>query len=209
MTKCDVIQDLIPLYIDNAASEGSRAEIEDHIKTCENCRELLEKMKSGDIPIHLNADKTEINAFKIIKQKLLRKNVLISFIAIVVTVIVVFFVCIYRIPLQYSPGNMDIRPSNDQKTVTIVYADNYTRVSQIQTGDSVYIGYTNTFWESFFYIKENDKYNNIDTTINIESGTQFINQKVNKIYYFNINKYSVGGKTKNQALADAILIWER
>ena len=43
---CDVIQDLLPLYADNLASDASAALIEEHIKTCETCNALLEQMSS-------------------------------------------------------------------------------------------------------------------------------------------------------------------
>lgn len=39
---CDVIQDLIPLYIDGCCSAESGRLIESHIKTCSACRECLE-----------------------------------------------------------------------------------------------------------------------------------------------------------------------
>ena len=88
MVKCDVIQDLLPLYIDDVASEGSRVEVDEHIKTCSNCREVLSKMQAGGNPIRLSVDKAEIGAFKIMKQKLLRKNLLIACASVVATSIV-------------------------------------------------------------------------------------------------------------------------
>ena len=35
---CNVIKDLLPLYIDNVLSEDSSKLVEDHINTCESCR---------------------------------------------------------------------------------------------------------------------------------------------------------------------------
>lgn len=40
---CIVIRDLLPLYHDNVCSEESRELIEEHIKTCEDCKSELEK----------------------------------------------------------------------------------------------------------------------------------------------------------------------
>ena len=42
---CDVIRDLIPLYIDDICSEQSKRLIEDHIDECENCRKALDKSR--------------------------------------------------------------------------------------------------------------------------------------------------------------------
>ncbi len=43
--ECDVIRDLLPLYIDNACSEASRRLVETHLVSCENCRKLYEEMR--------------------------------------------------------------------------------------------------------------------------------------------------------------------
>ena len=32
--KCEIIKDLLPLYIENLCSEASRIEIENHLETC-------------------------------------------------------------------------------------------------------------------------------------------------------------------------------
>lgn len=39
---CDIIKDLLPLYIDGVCSEDSKRAVEEHLKTCESCREELE-----------------------------------------------------------------------------------------------------------------------------------------------------------------------
>lgn len=43
---CDVIKDLIPLYIDECCSEESKIIVEEHIKSCDTCKKLLEDMTS-------------------------------------------------------------------------------------------------------------------------------------------------------------------
>ena len=40
----DIVQDLLPLYHDNVCSEKSRAAVEEHLKTCEDCRTALAAM---------------------------------------------------------------------------------------------------------------------------------------------------------------------
>ena len=43
---CEIADDLLPLYVDGACSNGSREFIEDHVKECENCRNALARMQS-------------------------------------------------------------------------------------------------------------------------------------------------------------------
>ena len=42
--KCEIIKDLIPLCSEGLCSEESRIAVEEHIKTCETCRLLYEKI---------------------------------------------------------------------------------------------------------------------------------------------------------------------
>lgn len=41
---CEIIKDLLPLYYDNVCSGDSRKLIEEHLSTCEKCRDELEQI---------------------------------------------------------------------------------------------------------------------------------------------------------------------
>ncbi len=41
---CNIIKDLIPLYIDDCCSEESHAEVKHHIENCDECRKVFESM---------------------------------------------------------------------------------------------------------------------------------------------------------------------
>ena len=43
--ECDIIKDLIPLYIDGCCSEKSASAVEEHLSKCEECRHIYENMK--------------------------------------------------------------------------------------------------------------------------------------------------------------------
>lgn len=49
MIDCNVIADLIPLYIDETCSQESAELVEEHIKTCKDCSKLLERMRAEGI----------------------------------------------------------------------------------------------------------------------------------------------------------------
>lgn len=44
---CNIVKDLIPLYIDGCCSEESGKAVEEHIRDCYDCKRLLEDMKSS------------------------------------------------------------------------------------------------------------------------------------------------------------------
>ena len=39
---CNIIEDLLPLYVDDMVSEDSRQLVEEHLKTCPACRKMQE-----------------------------------------------------------------------------------------------------------------------------------------------------------------------
>lgn len=45
---CEIIQDLMPSYIDGLTSESTTALIEEHIAECDDCRKMLENMRSDE-----------------------------------------------------------------------------------------------------------------------------------------------------------------
>ena len=60
--ECDVIRDLIPLYIDDVASKASRRMVEEHLAECADCRALLGRMKSEEVETAINFEKEDVIA---------------------------------------------------------------------------------------------------------------------------------------------------
>ena len=52
-TNCDVIRDLIPLYVDRTASEESIRLVDEHCTECNDCRKTIE-MCQADIEVNSN-----------------------------------------------------------------------------------------------------------------------------------------------------------
>ena len=63
--ECNIIRDILPLYIENMVSDDTAAFIEDHLKKCAACRTELEQMKAPD---DFQID-TDIVPLKISKRK--------------------------------------------------------------------------------------------------------------------------------------------
>ena len=59
-TPCEVIKDLLPLYVDDVCSEKSKAIIEEHLAECEGCRNYLSSLKGELPPVIGEAEVTEI-----------------------------------------------------------------------------------------------------------------------------------------------------
>lgn len=84
---CDVIQDLMPSYIDGILSEDSKALVEEHMGTCQECRKMLEIMKEEQ-----GKEQNQMRLFaatlKKIRKKLIVRRVLTATVAVILTLIV-------------------------------------------------------------------------------------------------------------------------
>lgn len=45
MMKCEIIRDLIPLYLDDVCSEETRKLVEDHLSECKECQEYMKELQ--------------------------------------------------------------------------------------------------------------------------------------------------------------------
>ncbi|MDO4648897.1 MAG: zf-HC2 domain-containing protein [Eubacteriales bacterium] len=83
---CDVIQDLLPLYVDEMLSNDSIELVEEHLRDCPECSEQLQQLRqdaSAPIQKQQISEKSSKNAFKKIKRKILMKRLVSVFVAIV------------------------------------------------------------------------------------------------------------------------------
>lgn len=52
---CNVIKDLLPLYVENISSDDTRMLVDEHINSCESCKKELDKMyTSNELSLHAN-----------------------------------------------------------------------------------------------------------------------------------------------------------
>lgn len=67
--QCEIIQDLLPLYMDKACSGSSAQMVEEHLSGCEECTKLLESMRSNKYEEGLRAEKDGVIAHHARRQK--------------------------------------------------------------------------------------------------------------------------------------------
>lgn len=77
---CEVIRDLLPLYADDLLSDGSRAAIEAHAKTCPGCKSLMEQICAPLEPEPADEAQAVIDAMQAQKRKS-RRRIIIACVA--------------------------------------------------------------------------------------------------------------------------------
>ena len=95
MTNCEIIKDLLPLFKDEVVSASSIKMIEEHLKTCENCKAEFEKLH-GEVKVSFNPEQNaEIGAFRLFKKKLLKRNAVVACTSVVLVVVLLFGTYLY------------------------------------------------------------------------------------------------------------------
>ena len=77
--KCEIIRDLLPLYVDEICSKEASYEIESHLKDCDKCKHIFEQMNVEIVPIIDSEKVIHFLNIKLSKFKKLYLSTLTSF----------------------------------------------------------------------------------------------------------------------------------
>lgn len=94
--ECNIIRDILPLYIDKIASQDTISFVEEHLKNCAACRTELENMKApnalekstSDVQVN---DETPLKVFA--KKWNRKKRIVISAFAAILLIVVLLGAC--------------------------------------------------------------------------------------------------------------------
>ena len=81
---CSIVRDLLPLYAEDLASQDTRVLVDEHLHDCEDCKAILNTMKTP-APIPAEASPDALNKVK----KTIRRRRVLSVLAAVMTVITI------------------------------------------------------------------------------------------------------------------------
>lgn len=143
---CNIVRDLLPLYIENMVSEDTAAFIKEHLANCPACSKALGDMNTPIMPVA----KMNVASLKNIKKKLYKNKVQ----TIVFTVIVVFALVMsifsYLTSPSYFPYASELLSvsENSDGTVTVIFNESVTGYSlrETQSPDGDYTVYTIEAW---------------------------------------------------------------
>jgi predicted anti-sigma-YlaC factor YlaD len=106
---CDIIKDLLPLYLDGVCSNDSKVLVEEHLAECDSCKAELQSMKGELFLNHKEQNLKEAEAVKKLSirwkkgmMKSLLKGVLITLLVVAAIALVLYmFMDIRAIPKPY------------------------------------------------------------------------------------------------------------
>ena len=160
--ECDIVKDLMPLYIDDLLSENSKKFVEDHINSCESCKKYYEKLSSEiKIPVSKEARFSDLRPIEYLKSNLTRKiikKVLATMLVLTLCVGAFLFAKLYKLPVD--PQMMDFYEKDKylmmkyQKKGDILFS-----AGDAWENDGVWtVNFSQTPWERYIaplYKKEN------------------------------------------------------
>ena len=137
--ECGIIKDLLPLYAENIASPETVEFVEEHLKTCEDCRKEYERVKER-APIGTDELQEDATAAPLLKLKRKMRAKRIQTVAVTAFTVVALLVSIFAFlnaPI-YFPYSEDIITvtENDDNTVTYTFNEKVTHYSSDAYYDS-------------------------------------------------------------------------
>lgn len=93
---CDIIRDLLPLYLDEVVSDDTRELVEEHLETCDSCKKEADILKRNiALPTNRNIKLSDSRVLKKLRNRLLRKKVIVSILSIAASIAVVMGTYVY------------------------------------------------------------------------------------------------------------------
>lgn len=83
-SSCEIIKDLLPLYIDGVLSEESNKLVAEHLESCNECKEYYNQLKDADVTIKQAKGANDKATIKKIRKKISIKQLLVGFITALV-----------------------------------------------------------------------------------------------------------------------------
>jgi hypothetical protein len=113
--KCEIIQDLLPSYIEKLTSLHSNEEIEKHLQTCESCLQSYHEMTTTanlNVPIVDKEEVSKLNYFKKVKTKNI-KTLVFSILTVIILAAALIGLFVIGFPVSSKDVSIDY-----QKTKT-------------------------------------------------------------------------------------------
>ncbi len=176
--ECNIVLDILPLYIENIVSDDTKEFVEKHITQCSKCKKELEMLKT-DIPFKNEYTPTDnpANAMKKIGLNIYKKRVFTSVISAIFTAVIVVICIAFLTAPEYLPyfETIDTNTINENNgTVTLSFNGEYTLST---SEDGVYsLSVYTTLWNDILNINPKQF-----VTVNPDG------ENVNTIYYVTNN----------------------
>ena len=143
MNKCNIIIDLLPLYKENLLSDESKTFVEDHLKSCPECENLLKD--------HIEIESKNTKPLDFVEKRIKKESRYFT-LAVVALLgsIFIFIISYLNAPrhLEYEKGLYKVYRSDD--IYTVEFNDLVSGIDYTDTEDTVYLDAYTTRYDQIF-----------------------------------------------------------
>lgn len=100
--ECNIVQDVLPLYLENMVSEGTKVFVEEHLESCSDCATELKYLKSG---MHIDVAETPVREHAVDVIAAIKKKISKRILKAVTAVCLVFAVLFGAVLLYTGIGH--------------------------------------------------------------------------------------------------------
>lgn len=174
---CNVVQDILPLYLENIVSEDTKKLVEEHINSCENCKKHLSDM-SASTPV---APDVNMLPMKRLKTMLFKKKIRTIVVSVILALLIATIVISNLVAPRYYPfsDNVVTLTESDNGLVYVTFDDKVSGygVSSYLSDDKTGYAYHIVAWDSVWdgKIMKND----LENVVLNPNG-----EKVSAVYYY-------------------------
>jgi hypothetical protein len=215
-TKCTIIQDILPLYIDEVVSQDTKEMVDEHLQHCARCKKEYESMKRD---LYIPVENKE-SLFNNISKRWRKKKVMISIVSILVTAIILtgafLYVFYYETVIPYSEDLIKIERQEDNQLGAHYFGESYACV-HLTHPMSLEIDGKKRNVSFIFYTKtiaDSPSRNLINNEKGLNEQEYIFNlaesEKIDAVYYvdYDVKKITAGKDSWVSILDRAVLIWE-
>ncbi len=229
---CNVIQDLIPLYVDDAASPETKNLVEAHIAGCPACREEIETMKKAlTLPFCSDLEEEKAEVISAIQKQFQRKKVRVAILSALISAVLIIGVYVIMVfpsrVIPYEEGLISVRDDDGDvwlhftgKSYDCFYGREILEVEiDGKKKNAKVIYYDETLYSRYLEpllrgeelygdeILLNDPY----YTQNDDGEMERVEQELDVVYYSSIklNSHEMAERDWTDHIDDMEIIWER
>jgi len=162
--ECNIVKDLLPSFIDDVLTEDSKEFVEEHLKRCSNCQNILQEIKK-ELNQEQKYEKTKIDYLKSVNKKINFKNRIIKIVSAFLIIIIVFNLYVWINYINKSTGleiflanNITIEQRENIETV-IKKVDN-NAIIQNKSKEDALEGLKEKFGDKAYLLDGYEKENN-------------------------------------------------
>lgn len=108
--QCDIVRDILPLYVDGACSEASAEMVKEHLNACADCNAIYQKLLSHTSEDVLHEESESVIMRHEAKEKQRgRKKITIAVLISIALCIIAIFTALFLLPINiaYEPVKID------------------------------------------------------------------------------------------------------